>query len=69
MEYLREKIERELKEGDELTIHTNSFIYTGSSGWVEDHTVYLEPSRSPSSPARARPTVGWSPSPRSSATA
>lgn len=46
MEYLRKKIERELKEGDELTIHTDSFINTGVfHGWIGDKTVYLEPSK------------------------
>jgi hypothetical protein len=46
MEYLRKKIERELKEGDELTVHTDSFIYTGVfHGWIGDRTIYLEPSK------------------------
>lgn len=46
MEYLRKKIERDLKEGDEVTIHTETFIYTGIfHGWIGDRTIFVKPSK------------------------
>ena len=46
MEFLRKKMEREVQEGDEITVHTGNFIYTGVfHGWIGDKILYLEPSK------------------------